>query len=107
MEFLILPSFSTKEQVTEISGRGVGLDVVHDVVQEMRGMVRATSQFGTGTRFHLQLPLTLSVLPALIAEIAGEPKTKPHTHNKHNKQNNKSTIREVEGHQYVSIEGHH
>src|SRR3569623_72787 len=64
MEYLYLPSFSTKEQVTEISGRGVGLDVVHDVVQEMRGMVRATSQFGTGTRNQLQLPLTLSVLPA-------------------------------------------
>src|SRR3569833_1818851 len=107
MEFLFLPSFSTKEQVTEISGRGVGLDVVHDVVQEMRGMVRATSQFGTGTRFQLQLPLTLSVLPALIAEIAGEPKTKPHAHNERIMHVDKSTIREVEGHQYVSIEGHH
>src|SRR3569832_165380 len=107
MEFLFLPSFSTKEQVTEISGRGVGLDVVHDVVQEMRGMVRATSQFGTGTRFQLQLPLTLSVLPALIAEIAGEPYAFPLARIERIMHVDKSTIREVEGHQYVSIEGHH
>lgn len=107
MEFLFLPSFSTKEQVTEISGRGVGLDVVHDVVQEMRGMVRATSQFGIGTRFQLQLPLTLSVLPALIAEIAGEPYAFPLARIERIMHVDKSTIREVEGHQYVSIEGHH
>lgn len=107
MEFLFLPSFSTKEQVTEISGRGVGLDVVHDVVQEMRGMVRATSQLGVGTRFQLQLPLTLSVLPALIAEIAGEPYAFPLARIERIMHVDKGTIREVEGHQYVSIEGHH
>lgn len=107
MEFLFLPSFSTKEQVTEISGRGVGLDVVHDVVQEMRGMVRATSQFGVGTRFQLQLPLTLSVLPALIAEVAGEPYAFPLARIERIMHVDKNTLREVEGHQYVSIEGHH
>lgn len=107
MEFLFLPSFSTKEQVTEISGRGVGLDVVHDVVQEMRGMVRATSQLGVGTRFQLQLPLTLSVLPALLAEIAGEPYAFPLARIERIMHVDRSTIREVEGHQYVSVEGHH
>src|SRR3569623_235156 len=107
MEFLFLPSCSTKEQVTEISGRGVGLDVVHDVVQEMRGMVRATSQFGAGTRFQLQLPLTLSVLPALLAEIAGEPYAFPLARIERIMHVGKNTIREVEGHQYVSVEGHH
>lgn len=107
MEFLFLPSFSTKEQVTEISGRGVGLDVVHDVIQEMRGMVRATSQFGIGTRFQLQLPLTLSVLPALLAEIAGEPYAFPLARIERIMHVEKSMIREVEGHQYISVAGHH
>jgi len=73
MEFLFLPGFSTRDRVTEISGRGVGLDVVHSVVQEMRGVVRATSEPGKGVRFHMQLPLTLSVIRALLVEIAGEP----------------------------------
>ncbi len=107
MEFLFLPSFSTKEEVTEISGRGVGLDVVHDVVQEMRGMVRATSQLGVGTRFQLQLPLTLSVLPALLVEIAGEPYAFPLARIERIMHVSKESLREVEGHQYISVEDHH
>jgi len=73
LDFLFLPGFSTKEKVTEISGRGVGLDVVQSMVQAVRGSVRVSSQFGKGTRFILQLPLTVSVIRALLAEIAGEP----------------------------------
>ena len=56
LDFLFLPGFSTKEKVTEISGRGVGLDVVQSMVQAVRGSVRVSSQFGKGTRFILQLP---------------------------------------------------
>jgi len=73
LDFLFLPGFSTKDNVTEISGRGVGLDVVQSMVQAVRGSVRVSSQFGKGTRFILQLPLTVSVIRALLAEIAGEP----------------------------------
>ena len=73
LDFLFLPGFSTKEEVTEISGRGVGLDVVQSMVQAVRGSVRVSSQLGKGTRFILQLPLTVSVIRALLAEIAGEP----------------------------------
>jgi len=73
LDFLFLPGFSTKEKVTEISGRGIGLDVVQSMVQVVRGSVRVSSQFGKGTRFILQLPLTVSVIRALLAEIAGEP----------------------------------
>lgn len=73
LEFLFLPSFSTKEEVTDISGRGVGLDVVLDTVQKMRGSVETTTKLGEGTRFHMRLPLTMSVMSSLIAEISGEP----------------------------------
>lgn len=71
-EFLFLPGFSTAAKVTEISGRGVGLDVVQNVVNQVGGSVRIESQPGRGTTFHLQLPLTLSVLRALLVDIAGE-----------------------------------
>jgi two-component system sensor histidine kinase and response regulator WspE len=107
MEFLFLPNFSTRDQVTDISGRGVGLDVVHDVVQEMRGIVRATSQFGLGTRFQLQLPLTLSVLPALLVEIAGEPYAFPLARIERILHVTSDVVREIEGHQYVSVGDHH
>ena len=72
LDFLFLPAFSTRDAVTELSGRGVGLDVVHSVVQEMRGHVRASSAPGQGMRIHLQLPLTLSVMRTLLVEVGGE-----------------------------------
>jgi two-component system sensor histidine kinase and response regulator WspE len=73
LEFLFLPGFSTKEKVTEISGRGVGLDVVQSMVRAVGGVVRVSSQVGQGTRFTLQLPITMSVVRALLVRIAGEP----------------------------------
>jgi two-component system sensor histidine kinase and response regulator WspE len=73
MEFLFLPGFSTAQQVTEISGRGVGLDIVHSTVREVGGTLRASSQAGQGLTIYLQLPLTLSVLRTLLVEIAHEP----------------------------------
>jgi len=73
LEFLFLPGFSMREAVTEISGRGVGLDVVQTMAKQVRGTVRVWSQPGRGTRFQLQLPLTLSVVRALLVDIAGEP----------------------------------
>ncbi|MGI0486624.1 hybrid sensor histidine kinase/response regulator [Pantanalinema rosaneae CENA516] len=78
-DFLYLPGFSTAAQVTEISGRGVGLDVVHSIVQEMGGTLRTQAQAGQGMSFHLQLPLTLSVIRTLLVEIAGEPYAFPLT----------------------------
>ncbi len=72
LDFLFLPAFSTRESISEISGRGVGLDVVHNVVQEMRGHIRASSAAGQGMRIQLQLPLALSVLRTLTVEVGGE-----------------------------------
>ncbi len=73
LEFLFLPKFSMKGEVTEISGRGVGLDVVLSAIQQVRGSIRTTSEAGRGTRFQLQLPLTLSVVQGLLVSISGEP----------------------------------
>ncbi len=72
-EFLFLPGFTMKETVTEISGRGVGLDVVQTMIKQVRGATRVFSEPGKGTRFQLQLPLTLSVVRTLLADIGGEP----------------------------------
>ncbi|WP_416398744.1 hybrid sensor histidine kinase/response regulator [Allohahella sp. A8] len=72
LDFLFLPGFTLKSSVTEISGRGVGLDVVHDMIRQVRGVVRVQTTAGEGTSFRLQLPLTLSVARSLLMEIAGE-----------------------------------
>lgn len=73
LQFLFLPGFTMKDTVTEISGRGVGLDIVQSMARSVRGSVRVTNHPGRGMRFQLQLPLTLSVLRTLLVEIGGEP----------------------------------
>jgi two-component system sensor histidine kinase and response regulator WspE len=70
--FLLLPGFSLAPNVTDISGRGVGLDAVQDVLKRLRGTLRISSQPGGGTQFQMQLPLTLSIVRALILEVSGE-----------------------------------
>lgn len=78
-EFLFLPGFTTKEAVSEISGRGVGLDVVQSMVRGLGGSVRLTSTPGRGTTFILRLPISMSVIRALLVEVAGEPYAFPLT----------------------------
>jgi two-component system, chemotaxis family, sensor histidine kinase and response regulator WspE len=72
LEFLFLPGFSTAERVTETSGRGVGLDIVHSMAKEVGGTAQVESTEGEGTTFHLRLPLTLSVIRTLVVEIASQ-----------------------------------
>lgn len=72
LAFLYLPSFTIKETVSEISGRGVGLDVVASTVNEVRGFIHTSFVIGKSTHFELQLPITLSVIRSLQVEIAGE-----------------------------------
>ena len=107
MDFLFLPGFSTREQVTEISGRGVGLDVVHSVVQEMHGIVHAVAHPGKGMRFHLQLPLTLSVMRTLMVEIAGEPYAFPLSQIHRTLKLPRHAIEVMEGRQYFTLGNQH
>jgi two-component system sensor histidine kinase and response regulator WspE len=72
LEFLFLPGFSTAKEVTDISGRGVGLDVVQSTAREIGGTARIDTDLGRGTAFELELPITLSVIRALLVEVAGE-----------------------------------
>jgi len=103
MEFLFLPGFSTAKQVTEISGRGVGLDIAKSMAQEVGGTVRAMSQSGKGTSFHFQLPLTLSVVRTLLVEISGKPYAVPLARIDQIVTVERSHISEVENRQYFTM----
>jgi len=107
MEFLFLPAFSTKESVTEISGRGVGLDVVRDMAQEVGGTVRVASEPGQGVSFYLQLPLTLSVLRTLLVEIGGEPYGFPLARIDRALMLPKDDVDVVAARQYFTMDGRH
>ncbi|MDT7547467.1 MAG: hypothetical protein QOE99_3577 [Actinomycetota bacterium] len=72
LNLLFTPDFSTSSVVTETSGRGVGLDVVRDAVEELGGSVEVRSERGVGTSFILTLPITLGVLRCLIARVGDE-----------------------------------
>jgi two-component system sensor histidine kinase and response regulator WspE len=100
MEFMFLPGFSTREHVTEISGRGVGLDVVQSMVKAVGGGVRVSSQAGRQTVFTLQLPITMSVVRALLVEIAGEPYAFPLTRIDNIQFVDHADVRTVEGRQF-------
>lgn len=66
------PGFSTAEKVTDVSGRGVGMDVVRRHVEKLRGRIEIESTPGVGTRFMLKLPLTLAIIDGLVVVVGGE-----------------------------------
>ena len=70
--FIFAPGFSTAAQVTSISGRGVGMDVVRSNIEQIGGTVDLKSVAGAGTTFTIKIPLTLAIVSALIVEVAGE-----------------------------------
>ena len=105
LDFLLLPSFSLRETVTEISGRGVGLDVVADMLKQVRGTIRITTRPGQGSRFLLQLPLTLSVIRSLLVEIAGEPYAFPLAYVNRTLRLPAEALQTLEGYQHFSHGG--
>ncbi|MEY2714410.1 MAG: Gliding motility regulatory protein [Planctomycetota bacterium] len=105
LEFLFLPGFSTAKQVTEISGRGVGLDVVQTTAREIGGTARIETALGKGTVFELELPITLSVIRALLVDIAGETLAFPLARIERVVQPDASALLAVEGRTQFLLEG--
>ena len=71
IQLIFSEGFSTAERVTDVSGRGVGLDVVLKAIERLNGLVEAESIPGVGTKFVIQLPLTLAIISALLVEVSG------------------------------------
>ncbi len=105
LEFMFLPGFSTAAAVSEISGRGVGLDVVQTMAQEVRGVIKVETELGKGTSFNLQLPVSLSVISALVVDIGGEPYAFPLMRLDHLLKLSKDEIMTLESRQYIKYEG--
>ncbi|MBN6150062.1 chemotaxis protein CheA [Xanthomonas sp. AmX2] len=68
LHLVFLPGFSTKQEVTDISGRGVGMDVVQSRIRELSGQIQIQSELGRGSRFLIRVPLTLAILPTLLVQ---------------------------------------
>jgi two-component system chemotaxis sensor kinase CheA len=72
LNLIFLPGFSTAQYVTDISGRGVGMDVVHTNLTKLGGTIEIEGQAGRGTTFRIKLPLTLAIIPCLLVAVADE-----------------------------------
>lgn len=69
---IFLPGFSTADQVSSVSGRGVGMDVVRQAIESLRGSIEVSSDAGRGTRFTLKLPLTLAIIEGLLVDVGSD-----------------------------------
>jgi two-component system, chemotaxis family, sensor histidine kinase and response regulator WspE len=107
LTFLFLPGFSLRDKVTEVSGRGVGLDAVQHMVRDLRGSIELTQLPGQGCRFHLEVPLTLSVVRSLVVEVGGEAYAFPLAHIERTLEVATEDIVQIEGRQHFWHEGRH
>ncbi len=72
LDLIFLPGFSTKEMASDLSGRGVGMDVVKTNIKKLNGIIDIKSELGKGSEFILKLPLTLAIIQSLLVEVEGE-----------------------------------
>lgn len=103
LQLIFLPGFSTKEQATDISGRGVGMDVVKSKLAELNGQVLIESTRGEGTRFVIRVPLTLAILPTLMVTAAGRPYALPLSNVLEVFKYRESLVRFIDGHEVLDL----
>lgn len=103
LAFLFLPGFTLRETVTALSGRGVGLDIVQTAVKELGGSVALSSEPGRGTSFRLELPITRSVVRAIILNISGEAYAIPLTRIVRALRVEKSSVTSTEGRDHTAF----
>lgn len=105
IELIFAPGFSSAEKSTDISGRGVGMDVVRTNIKNLKGSVSITSEIGKGTRITLSLPLTLAIIDALMVNIADELYAIPLDSVSETTKIEASRLTEVNGRKVVTLRG--
>ncbi len=105
LDFLFLPGFSTKTTVSELSGRGVGLDVVMNMIQEVKGEISIDTKLGEYTAFKMRLPVSLSVVSSLIVDIGDEFYAFPANRIDHLLYVPIDELKTLENHQFVEYNG--
>jgi two-component system chemotaxis sensor kinase CheA len=105
LDFIFLPGFSTVEKTTDLSGRGVGMDVVRSNLKKLSGSVEIDSHLGQGTTVKLRLPLTLAILPVLLVQVADEIYALPLRSVVETAQVHQKHIHHVEGSEVLCLRG--
>ena len=105
IDILFRPSFSTSDQVTEVSGRGVGLDVVKTKIEALGGEIEAKSRAGEGSSFVIRLPLTLAIIQSLMVSIGEEKYAMPLGNIQTIEEINKSEIKIIQDKEVINLRG--
>lgn len=105
MDLIFRPGFSTADTVTDISGRGVGLDVVKNKISNIGGNIEAKSELGKGSKFTIRLPLTLAIIQALMVEVGTEKYAIPLGSIQIIEDINASDIKYVQGNKVITLRG--
>jgi two-component system chemotaxis sensor kinase CheA len=105
VELIFTPGFSTAEQVTDVSGRGVGMDVVKKNILRLKGIFDVDSVFGQGTKFTMKLPLTLAIIQALLVRVADELYSIPLDSVIESQRIESSDVRTVHGGEVITLRG--
>ncbi len=104
-DFIFTPGFSTADKVTDISGRGVGMNVVREIVNELNGSVAIETEWGMGTRFVLSFPITLAIIPAIMVKVRKEMYAIPLSDVIETIKIAQSEITTIEGHEVINLRG--
>jgi len=105
IDLLFRPSFSTSDKVTEVSGRGVGLDVVKTKIEALGGEIEARSKLGEGSSFIIRLPLTLAIIQSLMVVIGGEKYALPLGNIQSVEEIAKEEIKTIQGKEVINLRG--
>ena len=105
VNLIFTPGFSTREAVSELSGRGVGMDVVKTNIAKLSGMIDVASEPGRGSRFRITLPITLAIIQALVIEAAGQTFCIPLNSVIESIMVQREEIHTIEGHEVVWVRG--
>ncbi|HZW81159.1 MAG TPA: chemotaxis protein CheA [Candidatus Deferrimicrobiaceae bacterium] len=105
LDFIFLPGFSTAEKTTDLSGRGVGMDVVRTNLKKLNGSVEIDSHLGQGTTVKLRLPLTLAILPVLLVQVEKDVYALPLRSVAETAQINPKNVHQVEGSEVLCLRG--
>jgi len=103
--FIFIPGFSTAKKITDISGRGVGMNVVKETVNELNGNVSIETEKGMGTKFILTFPLTLAIIPAIMTRVRKEVYAIPLSDVIETIKISQSDIATIEGHEVINLRG--
>jgi two-component system chemotaxis sensor kinase CheA len=105
LNLIFIPGFSTKDKVTDLSGRGVGMDVVKTNIGKLGGVIDLKSEVGKGTTFTITLPITLAIISALVVRVMGQTYAIPLANVQEALMLDSRSVRTVEGREVMTLRG--